>query len=255
MPFQVIAHRGAMGYERQNTLSSFRRALELEADGLELDVFLSKDGHLFVFHDEMLEELTKASGHPSNLTLQELQELEVNPPEGYRAKKLHHSEIRIPSLAEVLELVGGYEGKKSWINIELKGEGTEYAVPGLVRHYDRRGLVPLDRILVSSFDHDGQLRTMRDSNPRLRLGVLFSGILTNLNEQFELYHPYSVHPDVDTINQKLVDDAHERGFKVYAWTVNKEWQARKVVPLGIDGAFTNYPDRMKELAAKYSPVR
>jgi len=251
MSFQVIAHRGAMGYERQNTLSSFRKALEIGADGLEFDVFLSKDSKVVVFHDEILEELTDTAGHPSSLTLKELSELEIKPDSNCN-RNLPHSEIRIPSLIEVLDLVDRYNGKKKpWVNIELKGDGTEYEIPNIIMQYDKKRTLTSDRFLISSFDHN-QLRRVKSSNPKLKLGVLYSGIFERLNEEFASLKPYSVHPDIDTINQEVVTDAHNRGFKVYIWTVNKEWQAQKVVPLGIDGAFTNYPDRMKKWAAKYS---
>src|SRR3990172_151413 len=111
-----VGHRGAGGYAPENTLASFRKALELKVDMFELDVRLCRSGEVVVLHDETVDRTTDGSGAAGDLSFSQLKKLEAG-----RGEK-------IPTLEEVLELAAG----KCGVNIELKGENTEQPVAGII---------------------------------------------------------------------------------------------------------------------------
>ena len=104
----IIGHRGAKGHVAENTLPSIAKAIELGVDGIEVDVFLCKSGELVVFHDKKLDRLTNAKGYIESLEYDSIKKISVL------------GKYKIPTLDEVLELIGG----KAFLNIELKGSGT-----------------------------------------------------------------------------------------------------------------------------------
>ena len=114
-----IGHRGAKGYEPENTLISFQKALDMQVDGIELDVHLSADGELIVIHDETINRTTDGSGPVNTLSLRELKQFRIND---------HHE---IPLLSEVFDLVN----QNCFINIELKSYESADKVVELIEHY------------------------------------------------------------------------------------------------------------------------
>ena len=131
-----IAHRGARGYEPENTLKSFQKALDLHADGIELDVHLSSDGHLIVIHDETIDRTTNGKGFVNTFSLAELKTFLID------------DQYEIPTLKEVFDLVN----KKCLINIELKGLGTADKVAALIEEYIADQNWNYEHFIVSSFD-------------------------------------------------------------------------------------------------------
>ncbi|HLG25135.1 MAG TPA: glycerophosphodiester phosphodiesterase family protein [Candidatus Nanoarchaeia archaeon] len=240
----IIGHRGAMGYEPENTISSFERALNLGVNGIELEVYQCKSGELIVFHDDTLGRLTGAEGFVWDKTLTELKELEVKHPIP-DAAKAEHGKITIPTLEEVLNLV--YEKSPgTFINVEIKKEGIAKEVyDAAKKHIDAVG--NYDRIIISSFyNTESQRVKMRDD--KIRIGALFSGVFQDYKFAREM-GASSLHADIDAINHALVREAHDplKGkLKVYVWTVNEPWQMDKIVNLGADGIFTNFPDRARD---------
>jgi len=104
--FLKIGHRGAMGYEPENTLRSFKKALDLKVDMIELDVYVCKSDELIVIHDDKVDRTTNGQGYVVNKTFEELRTLDAGKNE------------KIPTLSEVLNLVN----RKAKLNIELKGK-------------------------------------------------------------------------------------------------------------------------------------
>ncbi|HOS41511.1 MAG TPA: glycerophosphodiester phosphodiesterase family protein, partial [Spirochaetota bacterium] len=135
--FLVIGHRGACGYEPENTLRSFEKAIALGAHMVELDVHRCRTGELVVIHDNRLERTTNGSGYVAEKTLDELRALDAGGGE------------RIPLLREVVERVG----VRAAINIELKGAGTAGPVSELIERTVGSGGYDTSHFLVSSFDH------------------------------------------------------------------------------------------------------
>jgi glycerophosphoryl diester phosphodiesterase len=226
-----IGHRGAMGHEPENTIVSIKRALDLGVHCIEVDVQYI-DGNLMVFHDARLERTTNGEGYIASKDFEYLRSLDAGKGQ------------RIPILEEVMDAVNMSAG----VNIELKGPGTAEPVAKLVAKYRAKGW-PGNLILVSSFDHR-ELMKVRAVDRKILLGALFVGIPFN-NAAFAVeLGACSVHPSVEFIDREFVDDAHDRGLRVYAFTVDDPAQIDRMKGMGVDGVFTNYPERIVEAGSK-----
>jgi glycerophosphoryl diester phosphodiesterase len=224
--FLVVGHRGAAGHEPENTLRSIRRALELNADGIEIDVRLV-DGELVVFHDKRLERTTNGRGLLVRRTFAQIRQLDAGLGE------------RIPTLREVLETVN----KRAFVNIELKGYRTAGPVCALIAEFMSQRGWDAEHFLVSSFLRR-ELRSI--TNPAIRIGLLFT-------RPSRLYHigarqvrAWSVHPAVRFTSRRFVENAHRRGWKVLPYTANTPAQIARIKATGADGVFTDYPERIAQ---------
>lgn len=224
---QVIAHRGAKGYVSENTIAAFQKALELGVDGIELDVFLSSDGEIIVFHDEHTERLTGIPGAISEMQLADIQKLKVD--------ILHE----IPTLADVLHFID----KRIMVNIELKVETTARPVTDLIERFVSVHGWNYDRFLVSSFDWTA-LKEIRSWNPKIPLGVLTEtdldlaiGFAKSI--QAETFHPYFHLLDEDSVRK-----IKSENMRLYAWTVNVPEDILRIKALEVDGIITDFPDRI-----------
>lgn len=222
-----IGHRGAMGHEPENTLSSIRKAIELGASYLEIDVYFV-DGHLVVFHDDRLERNTDGRGYLSEQTFDYLRSLDAGKGQ------------RIPTLEEVCAEIDS----KACINIELKGPDTAIPVTKLITEQVNNGWSK-DRFLVSSFRHR-ELLTMKRIDAGIKLGALLRGIPVHYAQFAEEIGAFSVHPSLQCVEQRFVDDVHDRGMKVYVYAVDHPQDIEKMYHLGVDGVFTGYPERVIE---------
>lgn len=216
-----------MGHAPENTLLSIRRALDMGALCVEVDVQYV-DGQLVVFHDERLERTSNGTGYLSEQSFEYLRSLDVG--EGQR----------IPTLEEVFEVIGSRAG----LNIELKGAGTAVPVAGLISKLIAAGW-DKDKILLSSFNHR-ELLNFRRLNQEIKLGALIRGLPVNDAKFAEDLGVFSVHPALDFVDRQFVDDAHARGFKVFVYTVNHPEDIDRMYRLGVDGVFTSYPERVLE---------
>lgn len=222
-----IGHRGVMGHEPENTLRSFAKALELNVDMIELDVYVCRSGELVVIHDDKVDRTTHGHGYVIEMSFDELRQLDAGKGE------------KIPTLSEVLDLVN----RQAKVNIELKGPGTAKPVYKLLKDYiDTKGWQH-DDFLISSFNHY-ELQRMKDMDAEFKIGALITGIPIGYAAFAEKLNAYSVNLCIEFINEEFVQDAHQRGFKVFVWTVNDQDDIERVKELGIDGIFSNYPDRL-----------
>ncbi len=224
-----IGHRGAMGHAPENTLASFRKALQLGADCIELDVYLV-EGQLLVFHDDELQRTTNGQGRLMDKSFAYLRSLDAGQGE------------RIPTLAEVCALIDA----KAGINIELKGPGTAEPVVRFFRSLLTKGWNP-SQILVSSFDR-GQLQCCRILDDEIMLGVLFNGPVGDHLEFARKVNAMALHPSLEFVDEQLVQSAHNQGLKVFVFTVNDETDIRRMAEIGADGVFTNYPEKVPLIA-------
>jgi glycerophosphoryl diester phosphodiesterase len=226
--FLKIGHRGACGYEPENTLRSFKKALELGVDMIELDVYALKSGELVVIHDDKVNRTTDGNGYVMDKTFEEIRLLDAGQGE------------KIPTLDEVLDLVD----KKVQVNIELKGEGTAEPIAEIINKYvNEKDWSAID-FFVSSFNHI-ELKKFKDLKPEINIGALIVGIPLDYAKFGEDLGAYSVNLCQEFINQEFVEDAHRRGMKVFVWTVNDLDDIERIKKLGADGIFINYPDRLK----------
>ncbi len=222
--FLCIGHRGASGHEPENTLRSIRRALELGAHGVEIDVRLV-DGELIVFHDARLERTTNGRGAIARKRFADLRALDAGKGE------------RIPTLREVFETVD----RRAFINIELKGRRTAAPVEALIREFIERHGWRHEHFLVSSFAH-GELRAIRD--PQIRIGLLLARPSRLYSVSARRVRAWSVQPALPYATARFVEDAHRRGYRVFVYTVNEPADLERMRDLGVDGVFTDFPERV-----------
>jgi glycerophosphoryl diester phosphodiesterase len=223
--FTVIAHRGAGGHAPENTLAAFDKAIELGARWIELDVQYH-DCSLWVFHDLRLERRTNGRGRLNAKTTAALRKLDAGGGE------------RIPFLHEALDRIG----RRARVNVELKtANGTGAAVATLLREYLDRGWKP-DDFLVSSF-HLPELRDFKRRLPAIPLGVLLTGVPLDLAACGTDLGAAVLSVAADFAEPELIDDAHRRGMRVFVYTVNEPDDIVRLKRMGVDGVFTDFPER------------
>jgi glycerophosphoryl diester phosphodiesterase len=224
-PFTILAHRGARGHAPENTLKAFDKALELGARWIELDVQLHA-GELWVFHDQRLERCTNGSGWLADHDAKALRALDAGQGQ------------RIPFLREVLDHLAGRVN----LNIELKtADGTGAAVATALRAAFAKGSKP-PQFQVSSF-HLPELRDFKRRLPEVPLGVLLCGVPLNLAAAATELGAQVVSVDRDFADAALIADAHARGAKVFVFTVNEPADMARFRAAGVDGVFTDFPER------------
>lgn len=220
-----IGHRGACGYEPENTLKSFSKAIELKVDMIEFDVMQCASGEIVVIHDDKVDRTTNGYGLVSNLTLQALKKLDAGNGEN------------IPTLYEVLDLVN----KRCKVNIELKGLGVAQKVNLIIEGYIKKGW-SYDDFLVSSFEFN-EIREFKKYNNIIKTELLFWEPADYIKITQE-YNCNFIGLDKSLVNKKLIKEAHEQNIKVLVYTVNDFKDIEFLKNLGVDGIFSNYPDRL-----------
>jgi glycerophosphoryl diester phosphodiesterase len=220
-----IGHRGANGYEPENTLVSFEKAIEMGADGIELDVHLSIDGHLIVIHDETIDRTTNGKGVVNQLTLQELKSFTIN------------EKYTIPTLEEVLDLVN----QRCFVNIELKNQDTAEKVVQLIEHYISDKKWNNDYFLVSSFDWNA-LQQVRFLNENIQIGVLTETDLDLAISFARFLKAEALHPDFQLLTNEYTAKIQEREIKVFPWTVNEIDDIQRMKSFKVDGIITDFLD-------------
>ena len=223
----TIGHRGAKGYEPENTLISFQKAIELKADGVEFDVHVCKSGELVVIHDFTVDRTTNGTGAISDLTLAELRKLRID---------VHH---QIPTLDEVLHLFN----KKHVINIELKGSNTAELVCDFIDKNVKENRFEYSNFNVSSFQRD-ELETVARYNSNIHIGVLTQASVEQALEWASEFKAKAIHPHFSLLTAENVALAHQKKYQVYTWTVNEISDIQRVKKLGVDAIITDFPDRI-----------
>ena len=236
VPCLVIAHRGASGTHPENTMAAFRRAVELGADMVELDVQLTRDGEVVVFHDAMLERTTDGTGPLSALSLAELRRLDAG-----RWRGAAFAGERVPTLAEVLAAV------PLPVNVELKPErdddGLEARALAVV---ERAGAA--QRVVFSSFA-GGALERLRARAPSATLAVLWEhDPVPHAIRLAERVSARALHLRKEAATPPAVAAARAAGLTVRVWTVNAQAEFDRLVTAGVDGIFTDFPERFLHIA-------
>lgn len=222
-----IGHRGAAGYEPENTLRSFGRALGIGVDMIEFDVHVCASGEMVVIHDETVDRTTDGTGHVSDLTYQELRGLDAGLGE------------RVPTLKEVFDQVLGH----SMLNIELKGDGTGHPVLRAVEQYIEAGRAKSNDFLVTSFKVE-ELVSLRELSDSISIGILTAGDPEDVLGLAGDIDAHAVNPHHSMVGERFVEESHERGLSIYSWTVNDEDIITRMKNLKVDGIISDYPDRI-----------
>lgn len=243
MAFLGIAHRGASGRAPENTHAAFAAALALGAEAIELDCQLSADGELVVIHDETLDRTTDGHGPVGDRTFAELARLDA----GVWFDPSYRGE-RIPRLGDVLAQVRD----RVLLNVEIKSARDVGAIETKLADVVAREEAGA-WVLFSSF-HPGALRNMRAAAPWARLGVLCDhdprrgGVALAVELGAEALIPGRAWVDAG-----IVDEAHARGLDVWVWTVNEPGEMRRLLALGVDALFSDWPERFADVRRRSEP--
>ena len=230
-----IAHRGASGYQPENTMLAFASAIQLGADAIEFDVRSSKDGALVVIHDETVNRTTNGRGKVKDFTLGELRRLDAV------------KEEKIPTLEEVLKTFGN----RLICNIELKEEWIGDKVLEIVKKCDC-----VESVIVSAFSREegkesswNDLLILKIKEKKLKIGLLAGGSFikhaTLVAKTSDLFPIYSLHFPVSSLTYSLVRNTRqETGCKIMGWSTNDRKTIERLKKMGVDGIFSDYPDRL-----------
>jgi glycerophosphoryl diester phosphodiesterase len=255
-----IGHRGASGYAPEHTIPSYDLALEQGADYIEIDLQMTKDGVLVAMHDDTLDRTADApegvpkrfcSGPVIKRTLEQIKQCDVGSWFGPE-----YAGEQIPTLEEIFQRYG------TGVNYYIETKNPD-AAPGmeeeLVRLLEKYGLIPDPaeppnwQVLIQSFSAES-LMTIHEMNPDLPLIQLFSSTETSqtIRDQLDLVSTYAVGigPSMTDVDATLVEAAHALCLDVHPYTVNEKADMQALIDLGVDGMFTNYPDRLEKVLGK-----
>jgi len=246
-PF-ILAHRGASAVAPENTIAAFRRAHELGADGIELDVQLTRDKIPVVIHDDTVERTTNGRGRVCDLTIGEIARLDA----GAWKSAVFNGEP-IPTLAQVFESLMDWlkpvgRALPCLINVELKTErfftdGLEQQVLNVIARYNLQ-----DRILLSSFS-PWALHRARAINRDLPRGYLYDMTMPLVLRKAWLRFwadPQAMHPEASMLDAAYMNWAKRKNLQVNTWTVDDPAQAQRLAALGVHAIITNQPDVIRD---------
>lgn len=234
----VWAHRGASGYAPENTLAAFQKAVDLGADGVELDIQLTKDDQIVVIHDETIDRTSDGKGWVKDYTLEELRAF------NYNRTKPEYKNADIPTMREVFELL---KPTGLFINIEIKTgvvfyEKIEEKILALTKEMGME-----DRVCYSSFNHYTVTR-IHELKPDAEVGFLYADGPIDMPSYGVKHGVNALHPALYNLQYDgFVKECKEKGLKLNVWTVNERPYMEMCCQYGVDAIITNYPDIAKEV--------
>lgn len=238
---KIFAHRGSKGTHPENTLASFKEAVRVGSDGIELDVHLTNDGHLVIIHDETVDRTTNGTGEIRNLTLAEIKAMD--------AGSWFHNKYageKIPTLEEVLLLLKelGFNGQ---LNIELKTDVIQYK--GLVEKcLALQGTKTWPFAIVYSSFNPYTLVELKQANPSQEIGLLFES-KEWADKGDAMLEKESYHPDLKLLDWAIEWNRNQLPLRV--WTVNEDTDINRCFELQIEAIFTDYPEKALQLKENY----
>ena len=222
----IIGHRGAAGYEPENTIKSILKGIECGASAIEVDVRRTKDGIMVLMHDETVDRTTNGEGKVSELTLAEIKCLDAGKGE------------RVPTLFEVFELL---KERNVILLVELKEIGYEEEVVSMIKDFNM-----LNRVYITSF-HKSALNRVVEIEPNMKTGLIFSSNTLRNMKIAEKLNVDVIVPKYQLVNRNFLRSCRRLGFKVFVWTVNRAIDVVKFYRLGVDGIVTDYPCMVKRI--------
>ncbi len=242
---KIFAHRGASGYAPENTIPAFLLAIQQESDGIELDVQLTKDGEIVVIHDEKINRVSNGRGYVKDYTWKELQQF------SFHNRMPEYEQVKIPTLKEVLDCI---KNTNLRVNIEFKTSvfwypEIEKKTMKLVQDFSLE-----DRVLYSSFNHYS-IREVQRENPHAEVAYLYTDVYLQIEEYAKQTGVTALHPSIYHIYMEhFLENYKRNGLTVRVWTVNSEQDILEMLKKEVDGIFTNYPDRAKQLREQYYTI-
>ncbi len=250
MATQVWGHRGASGYAPENTLISFQKAIDMGAQGIELDVQLTKDGEIVVIHDETVDRTSNKTGWVKDYTLAELKEMDFNyqnhtnpwaAGEQVLGEPIYPElgKVEIPTMREVFELI---KPTDLVINIEVKTGVVFYPIEEkLLALTKEMGME--DRVVYSSFNHSTVVK-IKELKPDAKVGFLYMDGTLEMPDYAKKYGVENLHPALWLCQDfEFIKECKMKGIGLNVWTVNDEEHMGMCCKAGIDAMITNYPDR------------
>ena len=226
--FINYAHRGASEYYPENTALSFRKGLEMGANGIETDVQITKDGVLVLFHDDTMDRVTGQTGCVADYTLDELLSFDV-----FKGEKKE----KIITFEDFLKEFGG---KDLTFAIELKVTGIAKETAQLIYKYGVQ-----DKVIITSFQFDA-LMEMKECAPDLRRGYLIFQLDEKTRAEIEKLELYEICPNGGTVTKEEVAEYHEKGYGVRAFGMANVDIMKETIAKGVDGMTVNFPDKLTE---------
>lgn len=230
-----FAHRGFSGKYPENTMIAFKKAYEVGADGIELDVQLASDGVVVIIHDERLDRTTNGKGFVKDYTYNELSKL--------NASSNYEEFNKIPTLQEYFEY---FKDKDIITNIELKTgifeyKGIEEKVLKLIKEFRVE-----ERVIISSFNHFSVLR-MKKLDSNIKCGLLTESWLVNPSKYIQSLKVECYHPLFCSLDDKTIKELQKNNVEINTWTVNDEKHMQMLIDNNIDAIITNYPNKLNEI--------
>jgi glycerophosphoryl diester phosphodiesterase len=232
--FLIIAHRGASKAAPENTLKSFKKAIELGADYIEFDVHKTKDDNIVVIHDENTYRTTGEKGEIKNMTLEEVKHLRIEEDE------------QIPTLQEVIDLAKGKVG----LQCEIKAPNLAAPLIDALRNASL-----IEETIISSFNLD-ELTTAYETESNVRIASLeptgnkwIKGWESKKQaiKRAHTMHCYAIHPLYRLIDEEAIDYAHQLNLRVHPWTVDSKIAIKKLIKWGVDGLITNDVEKVQSI--------
>jgi len=248
-----LAHRGASILAPENTIEAFRIAVEAGAGGLELDVHMTRDGHIVVIHDATVDRTTGASGTVAEMTIGELRGFDAGhtfSPDGGSNHPYRGLGVRVPTLRDVLE---EFPGVAVNIDIKAKRPGIEATVLGVLREANALGralVVSTPRATVKRFRKisGGHIST---GASRWETGIFY--LLCRLRLERLVSPAYDAlqvplrHRGIPLVTPRFIEAAHARGVRVDVWTINQADEMHRLLDLGVDVIMTDRPGMLTEV--------
>ena len=236
---KIYGHRGAKGTYPENSMLSFKKAIEAGVDGLEFDIHMTKDGELIVIHDATLDRTTTGSGFVKDYTLPEIQEFSI----GEKYSEYQHYDVswndeRIPTLSQVLTLCLEYDLE---VNIELKTYEVRYPEieAKLLQAVEKSGL-DVEKVVYSAF-HLPTIVRIQKLNPNAKVAWLLENFIPMPTDYLQELKLEALHMD-----QKIVLAKPEYwrpiAKNLRVWTVNEEAEMQTLIDLGVAAIITDYPE-------------
>jgi glycerophosphoryl diester phosphodiesterase len=224
----IIAHRGDSANALENSLEAFRRALQVPADMIELDLRMTRDGGLYVMHD-------RRTGRTATRDL----DLEQAAAPDVAALTLRNGEP-VPSLGDVLALAGNHAA----VNIEIKSSGAGRALPEYLRSLQR-----LPRLVISSFQEE-EVVAVRAALPQLDCAVIYDTFSPRHVDAYRARGYTLVSLRKNTVTETLVKACHRKGIRLFVWTVDEQDEMKRCITWGIDGIYTNRPALLRDVIGR-----
>ncbi len=220
-----------MGHALENTIESVKKAIQLNVDGIEIDVFKSKTGELVVYHDPFLSRLSNSNAFIEQISLDSIKKVELK------------GGLSIPTLKEVIDIIP----EKIFLNIELKGSNTAFKTNKVIIEYLKELNLPPSKFIISSFRWD-ELKKFRDLNKDIPIAILVDSLykIDNAIKLAKEINATALNPNNEFITKKIVNKIQSNNIKVFPYTINSPKNIKRMKLMGVDAIITDYPERINK---------